>query len=198
MILKNKETKDSPQSFDAPQGAQQGWKLFFELGPLLLFFTVNYRFGIFWGTGIFIIATFISLIATRMLFGKIALMPLVTALFIAVFGGLTLLFHDELFIKLKPTFINSIFSMVLLGGLIFRQSLLRYVFGEMLKLTEEGWRYLTLRWGLFFAFLAVVNEIVWRNFSTDAWVSFKVFGIMPLTMVFALSQLGLLKRYESN
>ncbi|MFM7084379.1 MAG: septation protein A [Hyphomicrobium sp.] len=183
---------------DPPHTSLQGWKLFFELGPLLVFFLANYRLGIFWGTGSFILATILSLIATRFLFGKIALMPLLTAFFITVFGGLTLFFHDDLFIKLKPTFINSIFSVVLLGGLVFGHSLLRYLFGDMLKLTDEGWRYLTFRWGIFFAFLAVMNEAVWRNFSTDTWVSFKVFGIMPLTMVFALSQIGLLKRYENN
>ncbi|MGE5265871.1 MAG: septation protein A [Deltaproteobacteria bacterium] len=175
---------------------QQIWKLLVELGPLLLFFFVNSRAGIFWGTGTLIVATAISIVVSRVMFGKLAIMPLVSAFFVIIFGGLTLWLADDLFIKLKPTIVNLIFATVLLGGLAFGHSLLRHLFGDVFKLTEEGWRKLTLRWGLFFAALAVLNEIVWRNFTTDTWVSFKVFGIMPLTMLFGISQMGLLKTYE--
>ncbi|MCU0733835.1 MAG: septation protein IspZ, partial [Hyphomonas sp.] len=116
--------------------------------------------------------------------------------FVIIFGGLTLWLEDELFIKLKPTIVNLIFASILLGGLRFGQSLLRHLFGEVFRLTDEGWRKLTLRWGLFFIALAILNEIVWRNFPTDTWVSFKVFGIMPLTMIFGIAQMGLLKAHE--
>ncbi len=177
---------------------QQLWKLLVELGPLLVFFIVNSRAGIFWGTGVLIVATAISIVASRVMFGKLAVMPLVSAFFVAVFGGLTLWLADDLFIKLKPTIVNLIFATVLLGGLLAGHSLLRHLFGDVFKLTEEGWRKLTLRWGLFFVFLAILNEIVWRNFSTDTWVSFKVFGIMPLTMAFGIAQMGLLKAYEQR
>ena len=185
-----------PQQAEAEIDSQQLWKLLVELGPLIIFFVVNSRAGIFWGTGVLIAATAVSIIASRLMFGKLAIMPLVSAFFVVIFGGLTLWLADDLFIKLKPTIVNLIFATVLLGGLAFGHSLLRHLFGDVFKLTEEGWRQLTLRWGLFFIALAVLNEIVWRNFSTDTWVSFKVFGIMPLTMIFGIAQMGLLKTHE--
>jgi intracellular septation protein len=176
--------------------SQQLWKLLVELGPLLVFFFVNARAGIFYGTGIFVLATVVSLVASRVMFGKLAIMPLVSAFFVVVFGGMTLWLQDDVFIKLKPTIVNGIFAAILLGGLAAGHSLLRHLFGDVFRLTDEGWRQLTLRWGLFFIVLAGLNEVVWRNFSTDTWVSFKVFGIMPLTMIFGIAQMGLLKRHE--
>jgi intracellular septation protein len=188
--------QDVPKASEPEVDPQQFWKLLVELGPLLVFFFVNSRAGIFWGTGVLIGATAVSIVASRIMFGKLAIMPLISAFFVIVFGGLTLWLADDHFIKLKPTIVNLIFATVLLGGLAGGQSLLRHLFGDVFKLTEEGWRQLTLRWGLFFILLAVLNEIVWRNFSTDTWVSFKVFGIMPLTMLFGIAQMGLLKTYE--
>lgn len=179
-------------------------KLAVELGPLLVFFLINSqasRFiekpeqAIFYGTGAFMLATLIALAASRMLLGRIPVMPLVSGFFIIVFGGLTLWFHDDLFIKMKPTIVNLMFAGILFVGLFFGQSFLKLALGEVLKLTDDGWRKLTFRWGYFFVALAVLNEIVWRNFSTDAWVSFKVFGIMPLTFAFAISQIALMKKY---
>jgi intracellular septation protein len=173
-------------------------KLAVELGPLMVFFVGNARAGIFWGTAAFIVATAASLIASRLLFGRIPTMPLVSGIFVLVFGGLTLYLQDELFIKLKPTIVNTVFAAILFGGLFAGHPLLKFVFGDVFRLTDEGWRKLTLRWACFFAVLAVLNEIIWRHFSTDAWVTFKVFAIMPITMVFALMQVGLLRRYELN
>jgi len=187
---------EAPEAAEPQFDSQQLWKLLVELGPLLVFFFVNARAGIFWGTGIFIAATAVSIVASRVLFGKLAVMPLVSAFFVIVFGGMTLLLRDELFIKLKPTLVNGLFAAILLGGLVAGHSLLRHLFGDVFRLTEEGWRRLTLRWGLFFIVLAGLNELVWRNFSTDTWVSFKVFAIMPLTMIFGIAQIGLLKRHE--
>ncbi len=175
---------------------EQFIKLLVELGPLVVFFITNARANIFWGTGAFVVATLVSLVVSRYLFGKLSVMPLVSGVFVVVFGGLTLWLQNDLFIKLKPTIVNSLFAAILMGGLAFGQSLLKYPFGDVFKLTEEGWRQLTWRWAIFFVVLAVLNEIVWRNFSTDAWVSFKVFGIFPLTMAFGLAQIGLLKKYE--
>jgi intracellular septation protein len=162
----------------------------------VVFFVVNARAGIFWGTGIFMAATVVSLIASRILLGRIPVMPLVTGACVLVFGGLTLWLQDDHFIKIKPTIVNALFASVLFGGLLYGQSFLKIVFGEVFHLTEDGWRKLTLRWACFFVFLAMLNEVVWRTFSTDVWVSFKVFGIMPLTMAFAVAQIGLLRQYE--
>lgn len=171
-------------------------KLVVELGPLVVFFTVNAKAGIFWGTGVFMVATIISLVASRALLGRIPTMPLITGVFVMVFGGLTIWLQDDLFIKIKPTIVNSLFAIILFGGLWFNRLFLKTVFGDVMKLTEPGWRMLTMRWAWFFVALALVNEFVWRTFSTDFWVSFKVFGIMPLTMVFAVAQVGLIKRFE--
>jgi intracellular septation protein len=112
------------------------------------------------------------------------------------FGGLTLLLKDDTFLKLKPTIVNGLFGIALLGGLYFRKPLLQIVLDSVFELTDEGWRKLTLRWALFFLALAVINEIVWRTQTTDFWVSFKVFGIMPLTIAFALAQTPLLLKHE--
>jgi intracellular septation protein len=171
-------------------------KLALELGPLVVFFLANQRAGIFTATGVFIAATVVSLAVHYALVRKLPIMPLVSGVVVVVFGGLTLALQDEHFIKLKPTIVNTMFGVVLLGGLYFRKPLLEIVLDSMFDLTEEGWRKLTLRWALFFFFLAILNEIVWRTQSTDFWVSFKVFGIMPITIVFALAQTPLLMRHE--
>ena len=123
-------------------------------------------------------------------------MPLITGVFVLVFGGLTLWLQDDHFIKIKPTIVNGLFAAILFGGLLSGRLFLKIVFGDVMHLSEEGWRVLTLRWALFFVFLAFLNELVWRSFSTDTWVTFKVFGIMPITFVFALAQIGLLKKHE--
>ena len=171
-------------------------KMALELGPLVVFFIVNARADIFVGTAWFMGAMVLSLILSWLLLKKVALMPLVTGVVVLIFGGLTLWLHDDTFIKMKPTIVDSLFGVVLLGGLVFRVSLLRYVFGDVYKLRPEGWTVLTLRWGLFFFFLAALNEVVWRTQSTDFWVAFKVFGMVPLTMLFAVTQMPLIKRYH--
>jgi intracellular septation protein len=171
-------------------------KLGLELGPLVVFFLANQRAGIFAATGIFIAATVLSLAVHYALVRKLPIMPLVSGAVVVVFGGLTLALQDEHFIKLKPTIVNTLFGLVLLGGLWFGKPLLAVVLDSMFELTEEGWRKLTLRWALFFFVLAILNEVVWRTQTTDFWVAFKVFGIMPLTVAFALLQTPLLMRHE--
>jgi intracellular septation protein len=173
-------------------------KLVLELGPLILFFLTNQRAGIFVGTGLFIAATLISLAVHFALVRKLPIMPLVSGVVVVIFGGLTLALQDDFFIKLKPTIVNCLFGIVLLGGVYFRKPLLAIVLDSMFELTDEGWRKLTLRWAGFFFVLAILNEIVWRTQSTDFWVSFKVFGIMPLTIAFALAQTPLLMRYDAK
>jgi intracellular septation protein len=192
-------------------------KLVLEMGPLVAFFLSNSKpewfrpllapllpaslitgpqSGIFVATAVFMAAMLASLVLTRTLMGKLPIMPLVSGVVVLVFGGLTLWLKDDLFIKLKPTIVNTLFGCVLLGGLAFGKPLLPYVLDSVFRLTAEGWRKLTFRWGLFFFFLAALNEAVWRMFSTDFWVAFKVWGVMPVTIAFALSQVGLLQRYE--
>ena len=187
--------------FEPPPGAATAepvnpfLKLALEMGPLVVFFFVNARWGIFWATGIFMLAAPIALAASWWLTRRLAIMPVVTLVVVLVFGGLTLALQDELFIKMKPTIVNALFGTVLLGGLAFGRPLLGYVLDSVFQLDAEGWRKLTLRWGLFFFFLAAVNEVVWRSFSTDFWVGFKVFGIMPLTIAFTLTQMPLIQRH---
>ena len=173
-------------------------KLLIELGPLLVFFLVYSRAGIYWATGVLMVATVVSLIASWSLLGRLLAMPVVTAVLVVVFGGLTFLLDDPRFIMVKPTIINLGFAGVLFGGLVTRRPLLKMLFGEAFNLTEEGWRKLSVRWALFFLTLAGLNELVWRNFSEAAWVNFKVFGILPLTLVFAMAQIGLIKRHEAK
>lgn len=170
-------------------------KLVLELGPLVVFFIVNARVDIFAATAWFMGAMVVSLVLSKLIMKRIAIMPLVTGVVVLVFGGLTLYLQDDTFIKMKPTIVNTLFGGVLLGGMLFGQSMLKYVFGEVYKLQERGWWLMTLRWGIFFFVLAVLNEVIWRNFTTDQWVAFKVWGIMPLTLVFSMFQLPLLNKY---
>ncbi|AWN37011.1 septation protein A [Methylobacterium radiodurans] len=180
-------------------------KLALEMGPLVLFFLGNAyaeRFGIvadqklFVATGLFVAATVTALAIHYALVRRLPVMPLVSGVVVVVFGGLTLYLQDKTFIMVKPTIVNTLFGVVLLGGLAFGKPLLAVVLDSMFSLTDEGWRKLTFRWGLFFLALAALNEVVWRTQTEDFWVNFKVFGIMPITVVFALAQTPLLTRYE--
>src|SRR5215204_2799651 len=194
-------------------------KLALDLGPLLLFFFANAkpalfepwiaplipdtvatgeRAGIFVATAVFMAAIVAALIVSYALTRRLPMMPLVSAVIVVVFGGATLIFQNETFIKLKPTIIYLLFAGTLFGGLIFRKPLLAMVFDQMFHLTDEGWRKLTVRWALFFLALAVLNEIVWRTTSTDTWVTFKVFGVMPLTFIFAAFQYPLLTKHDAS
>ena len=173
-------------------------KLTLDIGPLVLFFAVNAKFGIFTATGVFMVAVLIALVVAYVKTRRIEIMPLVTAIIVLIFGGLTLILHNDEFIKLKPTIIYVLFGGTLLGGLIFGKSFLGVLFDQVFDLTDEGWRKLTWRWIYFFFALAVLNEIVWRNFSTDFWVSFKLFGVVPLTLLFGALQYPLLMKYARN
>ena len=172
-------------------------KMAIELAPLVVFFVVYARSTILIATGALMVATVASLIASRVLLGRIPVMPLVTGGLVMIFGGLTLWFENETFIKLKPTIVYLGFGLPLLGGLLFGKSLLQHVLEASLDLDAEGWRKLTLRWGVFFLVLAALNEIVWRNFSTATWVSLKSFGFLPLTVIFALTQTPLMLRHRT-
>ncbi|RAH98171.1 septation protein A [Acuticoccus sediminis] len=190
-------------------------KLILELGPLVTFFAVNAKandwgldaFAPFQGlkpetvpimaaTAAFMLATVVALSVSMVAYRRIPVMPLVSGVIVIVFGGLTLYLQNDTFIKMKPTIVNLVFATTLLVGLyLFKRPLLAIVFDSVFQIDNEGWWKLTLRWGLFFLVLAALNEIVWRNFSTDTWVTFKVFGTMPLTILFTVSQLPLLQKH---
>ena len=171
-------------------------KLALEMGPLAIFFVVNSKYGIFPGTAALMISVVAALIVSWIVTRHIPIMPLVTAVAVVFFGTLTFLFHDEMFIKLKPTIVNALFGSALLIGLAMGKPLLPIVLDSVMRLTETGWRILTFRWGLFFFFLAALNEVVWRTQSNDCWVNFKVFGTMPITLIFAIAQAPLILRHE--
>lgn len=172
-------------------------KLALELGPLIVFFVANSRGDLFIATGAFMAATTVALVLSWILTRRLPVMPLVSGVVVLVFGGLTLALQDELFIKLKPTIVNLLFAGALFAGVSMNRPLLAIVFDQAFELTHEGWMKLSLRWAWFFVFLAAVNEIVWRTQTTDFWVAFKVWGIMPITMVFAMAQAPLLQRYSA-
>ena len=178
------------------KGMRKLWATALELGPLALFFFANSKFGIFGGTAVFVVATAIALPCYRWMEGRWPIMPLVGGFFVLVFGGLTIWLQDETFIKLKPTIVNCLFAVILGGGLLLLdRPLLKPIFGAAFRLTDKGWRILTVRWAVFFCVLAIINEVMWRGFSTDTWIASKMFLSFPLTMVFALLQVPLLKRY---
>lgn len=173
-------------------------KLALDIGPLVLFFTANARFGIFAATGAFMVAVVAALLVSYAMTRHWPVMPVVTAVVVLVFGGATLVFHDETFIKLKPTIIYLLFGGTLFAGYILDKPFLAIIFDAMFHLTGEGWRKLTLRWSAFFFVMAVLNEVIWRTQSTDFWVNFKLFGFMPLTFVFAALQYPLMMRYATE
>jgi intracellular septation protein len=170
------------------------FKLATELGPLVIFFLANAKFGLFAATAIFMAAVVVAIAASYAVTRHVPMMALVTALVVMVFGALTLYLHDETFIKMKPTIIYALFAVILGGGLLVGRSFIAILFDQVFNLTAAGWRTLTLRWALFFVAMAVLNEIVWRTQTTDFWVAFKLFGFVPLTMIFAIAQMPLINR----
>src|SRR3981189_1691162 len=172
------------------------FKLATELGPLLIFFLANAKFHLFVATGAFLVAGVGAMIAAFGVTRHVPIMALVTGVVVIVFGTLTLVLHDETFIKVKPTIIYGLFAAILGGGLLFGRSFIAIMFHQMFNLTPRGWRILTMRWALFFFAMAVLNEIIWRTQTTDFWVAFKAFGVISLPMGFASTQMPLTKRYH--
>ena len=187
-------------------------KLGLEMGPIILFI-LSYNFGdrlieafnlgepftkpIFLATTVIMLATLISIVVSWSVTQNLPAMPIVTAVVVSIFGGLTLYLQDDTFIKLKPTIINTLFGVTLISGMLMGRSFLKVVMGPAFELDQEGWNKLTWRWGFFFLFLAVVNEIVWRNFSEAFWVGFKFWGITGLTMAFVASQLPMMMKHAT-
>jgi intracellular septation protein len=172
------------------------FKLATELGPLIIFFVANAKFNLFVATGAFMVAVIVAMIASYVVTRHVPMMAIVTAVVVIVFGTLTLVLHDETFIKMKPTIVYTLFAAILGGGLLFGRSFIAIMFDQMFNLTPHGWRVLTMHWALWFLAMALLNEIIWRTQSTDFWVAFKAFGMVPLTMLFAITQMPLIKRYH--
>ena len=172
------------------------YKLLIDIGPLAVFFIFYTRGDLKTAILPFMIATIIAVLFSYIIEKKIPIMPTVGAAIILVFGGLTIYFDNETFFKMKPTIINLLFAGILYGGIILNKPLLRYLLGAALKLQDEGWDILTKRWIGFFIALAILNEIIWRTQTTDIWVNFKVFGILPITFIFTLTQFSTIKKYQ--
>ena len=172
------------------------YKILIDIGPLAVFFIFYTRSGLQASILPLMIATVIAVLFSYILEKKIPIMPTVGAGIVLVFGGLTIYFDNEVFIKMKPTIINLVFAVILYGGMLIKKPFLKILLGAALKLEEEGWRILTYRWIGFFIALAILNEIVWRTQSTDIWVNFKVFAILPITFIFTMTQFPLIKKYQ--
>lgn len=182
---------DAPKKKPSPLA-----RLAFDLGPLIIFFGVFEKFGIYAATGAFMVAVIAALVIGYMREGKLSPMPLFTAVLVLIFGGLTLYLKNDMFIKMKPTVLYALFGALLLGGLYFNHLFIKYIFAEAFDLTERGWRTLTMRWGVFFLLLAIANEYIWRHYSTQTWVMFKVWCIIPLIFLFALAQTPLVLKHQ--
>ena len=173
-------------------------KLLIDIGPLAVFFIFYLRSDLKSAIIPLMIATIIAVLFSYIMEKKIPIMPTVGAFIILIFGGLTIYFDNEVFFKMKPTIINLLFALILYGGMIVKKPLLKFLLGAAIKLEDEGWKILTQRWISFFIALAVLNEIVWRTQSTDIWVNFKVFGILPITFIFTMTQFPLIKKYQNE
>lgn len=187
------ETTDESQA-ENKMGSKT--KLAVDLGPLVIFFLAYQQYGIMIATSVLMVGIVIAQAYAFSIEKRIAPMPLITGIFVLFFGGLTLLLNDELFIKLKPTIVNLLFAGILLTGQLMGRPFVRFLLQDTMPLTDEGWRKLTYRFIGFFLFLALVNEIVWRNFSTDFWVAFKVWGNIPITFIFFATLVPLVMKYQ--
>jgi len=173
-----------------------GMRLLLDVGPLILFFAANYKFGVFTATAVFIVAILIAMVISLALTGRVTALQMFSAVMVVVMGGLTLYFHNETFIKIKPTIYYAFVAIILGYGLVANKPILKSVLGSAYPgLDATGWAKLTRNWALFFVVMAVVNEAVWRNFSTDFWIGFKLWGAIPATLLFALANVPMLMRH---
>lgn len=177
-------------------------KFFYDYLPIIVFF-IFYKFSnspdkLITATIVMVATTMIALLVSYILTKTIPFVALISAAILTVFGSLTIFLQDEIFIKIKPTIINLIFAAILLYGFFRKKPLLSYLLGEQIKMREEAWIKLSLRWAFLFMFLAGLNEFVWRNFSTDYWVQFKVFGMMPISLIFTICQVPFMMRETKN
>lgn len=175
-----------------------GIKMVMEFTPLGLFFLASTEYGFWVSTAVMMVATVISLIATWWVFRQLALMAIITAITGLVAGGVTLISDDPMYVQMKPTIVGFTFSSILVTGLLLKRPLFKMLLGQSLNLTDQGWRVLTWLWLAYFVFISILNEYIWRNYSWDFWAGFKAFGLMPLTIVYAIPQMALLRRYSTS
>ena len=176
-------------------GMKKLWQPLIEFGPLAGFFVAYKLQGLMTATIVLIILTLIALGASYLKDRRLAMTPLISGIAVTILGGLTLYLDSELFIKMKPTLVNSLFAAILLGGWLTGRGLLKHVMGMAVELSPQGWLSLSRNYGFFFLFLAGLNEVIWRHFPTDFWVNFKVFGMFTCMMLFSLTQVLVMKRY---
>lgn len=182
---------------DKSEAPGTGARLGIDLGPLLVFFAVNFATGdIIMATGAFMVAITAAMLVSKLKYRHISPMLWFSGVMVLILGGITIWLHDETFIKIKPTIYYVMVSSILLFGLFTRRNLLKAVLGTAYPgLSEEGWRILTRNWALFFLAMAALNETVWRNSSTDFWIGFKIWGFVPATFLFALAHIPMLMRH---
>ena len=179
----------------APQG--QGRKLLLDLGPLVVFFATNYITGDFMlAVGLLVAATVVALAAGWMLERRISMMALFGCVAVAFFGGLSLYFDNELFIKIKPTVLTILLAAVIAGGRLLGRNPLGLLMGTQLRMRDAGWRALSWLWVAMFLTTALANEIAWRSLSTDDWVTFKVFGITAISLLFAVFSVPVMTKHQ--
>ena len=166
-----------------------------EYGPIAVFFLTYLKFGLLPATGALMAAAAVALALSLWFTRRLPWLPLITAVVVGIFGGLTLWLQDETFIKMKPTIVQGLLALILFAGLALKRPLLKPLLGAAWPMDEAGWRLLSRRFGLFFVAMAGLNELVWRTQSTDVWVAFKVFGLIGLTLLFALAQIPLMTRH---
>tara|TARA_Y100001949_G_scaffold108937_1_gene92042 strand:+ start:1434 stop:1985 length:552 start_codon:yes stop_codon:yes gene_type:complete len=177
------------------------FKFVTDFGPLLIFFSFYYKNDKSLQIAIppFVIATLIALILVWIIDKKIPMVPLIGGILITFFGGLTIYFDNPVFIYIKPTIINILFGLALMLGKFFtNEPILKKMLGNALQLTDQGWSILNKRWIFFFFALAILNEIVWRTQSEEFWVNFKVWGMLPITFIFAAFQFNIVNKYKIN
>jgi len=191
----NLPNRGSAAAERAPKALNPIVKLLVDIGPLAAFFIAYTQGGLMAATAAVMAATAVALVVSYALVRRVPMVPVFSAVVIMIFGGLTLWLDNEIFIKMKPTIINAIFAAILLVGLATGRAMLKPLFEMAFRLTDAGWRGLSLRWALFFLAMALLNEVVWRATTTDIWVDFKVFGLLPLTFLFALAQLPYIQRH---
>jgi intracellular septation protein len=188
---------------NSQQGSSESFlKFVCDFLPLAIFFCI-YKFSshpkpIIPATGYLIVATLVSLVIFYIYTKKIAKMPLFSAILLGLFGGLTIFSGNDLFIKMKPTLVNLIFAAILFFGYFTKRPLLKNIFDGAIQMETKHWLVLSLRWACFFLFLALLNELVWRNFDTDFWVKFKVFGMLPISFIFTISQIPYISKATKN
>ncbi len=189
----------------ARQTAAGGLKILTDVGPIALFmivYNIAYRSrpddAIFIATAVFIVATLAALAFTWFRERRLSPMLLVTAVIVTVFGGLTLALQDALFIKIKPTIVNLLYAAVIFGGLAVGRNVWKMLFNSVFDLSDRVWRILAVRWGAWFVFLAILNEVIWRNFSEAFWANFKFWGVLPLTVLFAFANVPITLREQER